>query len=100
MMLRAAGSTMSGVEDGDRSNVANRACTDITGRGELFYDELKKLPIGGMEEAIGKAISELAGAEFLCTISNIDLSQIEGVQLDIFLSPPKDFDLTDEPTEG
>jgi hypothetical protein len=87
--------SIAGLGAGDVANDVLNNGTPRTGRYKLFYDELKKLPIGGMEEAIGKAISELAGASFLCTISNIDLSQIEGARMDIFLSPPKDFDLTD-----
>ncbi|HQT79987.1 MAG TPA: hypothetical protein PLD10_23340 [Rhodopila sp.] len=62
----------------------------------MFYDELKRVPIASIEKAISKAISELAGATFNCTISNIDLSHIEGARVDIFLSPPSEFDLVDE----
>ena len=46
-----------------------------------------------MEEAIAKAISTLAGANFTCNISNIDLSSIHGAKIDIFLSPPNEYDL-------
>ncbi len=59
----------------------------------MFYDELKSVSIAAMEEAIANAISTLAGANFTCNISNIDLSSIHGAKIDIFLSPPNDFDL-------
>jgi hypothetical protein len=59
----------------------------------MFYDELKSVSIAAMEEAIATAISRLAGANFNCTISNIDLSNITSAKIDIFLSPPNDFDL-------
>jgi hypothetical protein len=59
----------------------------------VFYDELKSVSIAAMEEAIANAISTLAGAKFTCSISNIDLSSIHGAKIDIFLSPPNDFDL-------
>jgi hypothetical protein len=59
----------------------------------LFYDELKSVSIAAMEDAIAKAISTLAGANFTCNISNIDLSSIHGAKVEIFLSPPNDFDL-------
>ena len=65
----------------------------------MFYDELKKLPIAGMEEAIARAISELAGTPFVCKISHIDLSHIEGARMDIFLGPPNEFDLAATPPE-
>jgi hypothetical protein len=60
----------------------------------VFYDELKSVSIAAMEDAIAKAISTLAGANFTCNIANIDLSSIHGAKIDIFLSPPNDFDLT------
>jgi hypothetical protein len=60
----------------------------------LFYDELKSVSIAAMEDAIAKAISTLAGANFTCNISNVDLSSIHGAKIEIFLSPPNDFDLT------
>lgn len=59
----------------------------------MFYDELKSVSISAMEDAIAQAISALAGAKFTCNISNIDLSSIHGAKIDIFLSPPNDFDL-------
>jgi hypothetical protein len=59
----------------------------------VFYDELKSVSIAAMEEAIANAISTLAGAKFTCNISNIDLSSIHGAKIDIFLSPPNEFDL-------
>ncbi len=59
----------------------------------MFYDELKSVSIAAIEDAIAKAISELAGTNFTCTISNIDLSSIHGAKVDIFLSPPNDFEL-------
>ncbi len=59
----------------------------------MFYDELKSVSIAAMEEAIAKAISSLAGANFTCNISNIDLSSIHGAKIDIFLAPPNEFDL-------
>jgi len=59
----------------------------------MFYDELKGVSIAAMEEAIGRAISDLAGASFTCNISNIDLSSIQAAKMEIFLSPPNDFDL-------
>jgi hypothetical protein len=58
----------------------------------VFYDELKGVSIAAMEEAIATAISALAGANFTCTISNIDLSSIHGARIDIFLAPPNDFE--------
>ena len=58
----------------------------------MFYDELKGVSIAAMEEAIAAAISGLAGANFTCTISNIDLSSIHGAKIDIFLAPPNDFE--------
>ena len=58
----------------------------------MFYEELKRVSIAAMEAAIGKAITEIAGAGFTCTISNIDLSSIHGAKLEIFLSPPSEFD--------
>jgi hypothetical protein len=60
----------------------------------VFYDELKSVSIAAMEEAIAKAISGLAGANFTCNISNIDLSNINGAKIDIFLAPPNEFDLS------
>lgn len=60
----------------------------------MFYEELKSVSISAMEEAIGKAISDLARAGFTCTISNIDLSSIHGAKMEIFLAPPNEFDLT------
>ena len=59
----------------------------------MFYEELKGVSISAMEEAIGKAITAIAGAGFTCTISNIDLSSIHGAKMEIFLSPPNEFDL-------
>ncbi|HBK06240.1 MAG TPA: hypothetical protein DDZ81_10300 [Acetobacteraceae bacterium] len=58
----------------------------------MFYDELKSASIAAIEQAIGKAISELVGAEFTCNVSNIDLSSIHAAKLEIFLSPPNEFD--------
>ena len=58
----------------------------------MFYEELKSVSIAAMEEAIGKAITAIAGTGFTCTISNIDLSSIHGAKMEIFLSPPNDFD--------
>lgn len=58
----------------------------------MFYDELKTVSIADIEEAIGKAVSAIAGAEFKCSISNIDLTSIHGAKLEIFLSPPNEFD--------
>ncbi|HEX2943992.1 MAG TPA: hypothetical protein VHO91_23255 [Rhodopila sp.] len=66
----------------------------------MFYDELKRVSIASMEKAISTAISELAGATFNCTISNIDLSHIEGARVDIFLSPPAEFDLAENGGEA
>ncbi len=60
----------------------------------MFYEELKSVSIAAMEDAIAKAISTLAGTNFTCNISNIDLSSIHGAKIDIFLSPPNEFDLT------
>lgn len=58
----------------------------------MFYDELKTVSIAQIEEAIGKAVSGIAGAEFKCSISNIDLTSINGAKLEIFLAPPHEFD--------
>ncbi|HEY1411565.1 MAG TPA: hypothetical protein VGF36_05460 [Rhodopila sp.] len=65
----------------------------------MFYDELKSVSIAAIEEAIGKAISDLAGANFACTISNIDLSSIHGAKMEIFLAPPNEFDLNKSDTD-
>ncbi len=65
----------------------------------MFYDELKSVSIAAMEDAIANAISTLAGANFTCTISNIDLSSIHGAKIDIFLAPPNEFDLTKAETD-
>ena len=59
----------------------------------MFYDELKKVSIASIEEAIGRAVSELTGAAFVCTVSGMDLSNIDGARLEIFIAPPQDFDL-------
>ncbi len=59
----------------------------------MFYDELKSVSIAAIEEAIGKAISDLVGASFNCNISSFDLSSIHAAKLDIFLSPPNEFDM-------
>ena len=59
----------------------------------MFYDELKRVSIAAIEEAIGNAVSELAGAQFTCTISHIDMSNITGARMDIFLAPPNEFEL-------
>ena len=59
----------------------------------MFYDELKSVSIAAIEEAIGRAISELVGASFKCNISSFDLSSIHAAKLDIFLSPPNEFDM-------
>jgi hypothetical protein len=61
----------------------------------MFYDELKSASITAIEEAIGKAISDLVGAQFTCNVSNIDLSSIHAAKLEIFLSPPNEFDQAD-----
>jgi hypothetical protein len=69
----------------------------------MFYEELKSVSIAAMEEAIGKAITAIAGAGFTCTISNIDLGSIHGAKLEIFLAPPSEFDTAAEappPNEG
>jgi hypothetical protein len=76
--------------------VAHGGATPHPGGRRVFYDELKRVPINGIEAAIAKAISELAGTAFKCTITNIDLSNIEGARVDIFLSPPHEFDLAGE----
>lgn len=60
----------------------------------MFYEELKGVSIVAMEEAIGKAISELVGSSFTCNISNLDLSSIHSAKMEIFLAPPNEFDLT------
>jgi hypothetical protein len=63
----------------------------------MFYDELKSVSIAAIEAAIGKAISDLVGASFTCNVANIDLGSIHAAKLEIFLSPPTEFD--DDETE-
>ena len=65
----------------------------------MFYDELKSVSVTAIEQAIGKAVTDLAGAQFTCTISNMDLSGLNGARLDIFLSPRNEFDLTKSDTD-
>lgn len=59
----------------------------------MFYDELKRVSIASIEEAIGRAISDLVGARFVCTMSHLDLSGIDSARMDISVSPPKEFGL-------
>jgi hypothetical protein len=66
----------------------------------MFYDELKTASIAAIEQAIGKAISDLVGAEFTCNVSNFDLSSIHAAKIEIFLSPPNEFDQADTETIG
>ena len=66
----------------------------------MFYDELKKVSISSIEEAIGRAVSDLTGAPFVCTISGLDLSNIEGARMEIFIAPPQDFDLDQAAPQG
>jgi hypothetical protein len=62
----------------------------------MFYDELKSVSIAAMEEAIADAISGIVGSRFTCAISNIDMSGIHGAKVEIFLSPPNEFEAEDD----
>lgn len=65
----------------------------------MFYDELKGVSIAAIEDAIGKAISDLVGTSFACSIANIDLSNIHAAKMEIFLSPPNEFELAKDAGE-
>ena len=60
------------------------------------HDELKAVPLGELQEAIAKAISERLGVRVRCDISEIDFSSGGGVSATIALSAESMYDLLDD----
>jgi hypothetical protein len=57
----------------------------------MLHDELKRVSLAAMEEAIGTALSKLAGLRYTCDISQLDLTGTHA-KLTISLEPPNFFD--------
>lgn len=47
------------------------------------FNKLKSVSVNTVEEAIAKALSELTGVQYDCSISNITYEVIEGAKFDV-----------------
>ncbi len=54
-------------------------------------EELKKLSVAAMEQAIGEAISALTGAHFECDISSMEMDSWNGMKMTLALTEPVSF---------
>ena len=50
------------------------------------FNKLKSVSIDNIENAISKALTELTGVEYQCSISNIEYEVIEGANFEVSVS--------------
>lgn len=61
-----------------------------------FDNKLKSISVGVLENAIAKAISELIGEEYTCTVSNISYKDLFGVEFEAKINKPVNFQINKE----
>jgi len=52
----------------------------------MFNEALKSISVSDLQTAIARAVSEIAGKQFECRISSINLEQLASAKLEIVLS--------------
>lgn len=57
------------------------------------FNKLKSVSINEIEQAVGKALTELTGIQYNCTISNIKYELIERAEFDVDVSMKTDFSI-------